>query len=104
MTRQTWTASAGGTWSTAANWTALLNGGVPGTTDTASINALTSVTYTVTFDPASATIAALTLGDTGGSATLSLAGNALTVTDVSATAVRIANGGTVTLNGGSLIA
>ena len=74
-----WTNTAGGNWSTAANWTPNV---VPATGDSVFIT--NSGTYTVSFNT-SVNLASLTVGDTNatGIQQLSNLGGALTVTNIS---------------------
>jgi hypothetical protein len=87
-----WTNTSGGNWSAAANWSP---NQVPGAADTAVITA--NGTYTVTFD-ASATIAGLTLGGSGGTQTFSLGANTLTLNGTA----NINSNGQFNFSGGSL--
>jgi hypothetical protein len=68
-----WSNASGGNWSVGSNWT---GGSVPGTADTAIISM--DGTYTVTLD-GDTTVAALTLGGSTGTQTLSLSSKSLTV-------------------------
>ena len=74
----TWTNTAGGAWTTAANWSP---NQVPAAADNASIT--NSGTYTVTLD-ANTTVASLTLGGTSGTQTFSASSRTLTLNGASA--------------------
>jgi hypothetical protein len=87
-----WTNVAGGTWSTAANWTPA---GAPGAGDTVFIT--NNGSYLVTLD-ANATILSLTLGGASGAQTLS--NNASTLRFNAPSTVR--NNGRLIVHGGTL--
>jgi len=88
-----WTNTAGGIWSTAANWSPNAS---PAAADTTFIT--NSGTYTVTVN-AGATIANLTVGDTNatGTQTLSITAGTFTITNVTS-----ASNGVILLNAGIL--
>src|SRR5271170_1235111 len=88
----TWTNTAGGNWSVAANWNP---NQVPGISDTAQIT--TSGTYTVT-NSATASVSVLTLGGGAGMQTLYLSGGTFTVGSASTGNAQ----GVLNLNGGTL--
>ncbi|HYC50739.1 MAG TPA: hypothetical protein VEB19_06510 [Gemmatimonadaceae bacterium] len=106
-----WINAAGGNWSVASNWS---TGVVPGATDNVSIDL--PGTYTVTLD-VNPTIAGLTVGGTGASATLSATSRTLSlngamvvmpsgtlnlVTSSITGAGTFSNAGLVTMQGGSI--
>jgi hypothetical protein len=88
-----WTNTAGGNWSTPANWSP---NAIPAADNTAFVT--NSGTYTVTVN-AGATIANLTVGDTNstGTQTLAITAGAFTVTNVTS-----ASNGVIFLSAGSL--
>ena len=88
----TWTNTAGGNWSAAANWSP---NQVPGTADTALIT--NSGTYVVTLDTG-AVVANLALGGNGGQQTLTTSANSLTLGQAGV----VNTNGTLQLSGGGL--
>ncbi|HEY1789093.1 MAG TPA: hypothetical protein VGJ73_13105, partial [Verrucomicrobiae bacterium] len=88
----TWTNTAGGNWSVAANWSP---NQVPGPTNTAVISA--PGTYTVAFDE-NAAIAGMVLGGSSGAQTFSLGNYTFTLNGMAT----IESNGQFNLNGGTL--
>ena len=94
MANITWNATKAGLWNTGGNW---VGGFVPGAADAAFIN--NAFSLTVTYNVASSTIDALTIGGSGAHV-LAIGANTLNVTkDVSLT-----SNSTITLAGGTLSA
>jgi hypothetical protein len=87
-----WTNTSGGNWSVAANWSP---NQVPSTNDTALITNAGTYTVTLNVDP---TVAALLLGGSSGTQTLTMAGRTLTLNN----SMTLATNGLVNFNGGSL--
>ena len=93
MANLTWVLTKGGNWNTGTNW----GGSVPGAADTAVINGGPQ-TQTVTYNVASSTIDALSIGGGTFTQTLALGANTLTVTNnASLTTLAV-----VTMAGGTL--
>jgi len=94
MANITWNATKAGLWNTGGNW---VGGLVPGVADAAFIN--NAFSLTVTYNVASSTIDALTIGGSG-SHVLAIGANTLNVTN----AVSLTSNSTITLAGGTLSA
>lgn len=92
MANITWNATKSGQWNTGGNW---VGGLVPGGADAAFINNASSLT--VTYNVASSTIDALTIGGIGAHV-LAIGANTLNVTN----AVSLTSNSTITLAGGTL--